>query len=91
MLSELYSHAQPDTGQPPRDAPSTLACHAYLTAVHKIFERGLLASSRTSMKVDTLDCQILQNIDEGFAYFKTWHHTLSETRRCTLHLIFFSH
>ena len=79
VLSELYSHAQPDTGRAPTDATSALACHAYLTAVHKIFERGLLASSKTKMKVDALDCSILQNIDEGFAYFKTWHQTLTDT------------
>lgn len=80
MLSELESHANPDVGQQPQDALSVMASHAYLTAVNKLFEKGFLNNKREAAgKIHDLQAPILQNIEEGFQFFKRWWTRLEET------------
>ena len=50
VLAEWESRSNPDTGRPPRAAAATHACHAFLTAVHMVFDHGLLTNSKKPYK-----------------------------------------
>ena len=58
----------PDVGEPPVDAAEVMATHTYLRACHKLFEQGFLSHE----KIESMDSHVLQNIQEGFSYFKSW-------------------
>ena len=50
-----------------------MATHGYLTAVHKMFERGLLYSKRDgTSQIRDMNSEVLENIKEGYSYFVEW-------------------
>ena len=78
-LSELYSHANPDNGRRPADAS-----HNYLSAVKLMFEDGFLSSTR----VADMASPVLENIQEGYRFFKNWWIELDEESMFQSKLLF---
>ena len=76
-IKEMASYRDEVTGK----------CHLetanYLEACYKLFETGNLSHE----VIDSLGSPVLQNMKQGFKYFKDWHQQLSEsdtgTNQCT--------
>ncbi len=66
MISALQEHAR-KTPQP-ADAPMVEMTSEYLEACHLIFEKGILSHMTISTKYQ----RVLENIKEGFSFFKEW-------------------
>ena len=82
VLAELYSHANPDQGNQPRDTPTVMATYNYLSALQKLFEDGFLCSKRDgSSRIEDLQAPILRNIQEGYPFFKSWWIQLDEASK----------
>ena len=66
MISALQEHAR----KPPMpvDAPTVEMTCNYLEACHLIFEKGTLSHMTISPKYQ----RVLENIKEGFCFFKDW-------------------
>ena len=47
----------------------------YLDACNKLFENGILSHQI----IDSLGSPVLQNMKQGFGYFKDWHQQLSDS------------
>ena len=66
MISALQEHARKIPL--PADASMVEMTSNFLEACHLIFEKGILSHMRISPK-----CQrVLENIKEGFSFFKDW-------------------
>ncbi len=65
MLTELYEHVHQSSSN---DCDSTNLARDYLIACSKVFERGILSNN----KITVDDKKIMENIQEGYAYFETW-------------------
>jgi len=59
---------------PPADADQVKCTSKYLEACSKIFEKGFLSHDRVLDK----NSNILKNIRDGYAFFRSWHCSLSE-------------
>ena len=64
MLEELASHCETAGALGAADKQILL----YLTALNKVFERGILSSSRVS----TMEAKELENMTNGFKYSEDW-------------------
>ena len=59
-----YVHENPT----PEDYTSAQLTLEFLEACNKIFEQGLLSHT----KVNSTDCQVIRNIQEGYGFFTKW-------------------
>ena len=66
MISALQEHARKIPL--PTDASMVEMTSNFLEACHLIFEKGLLSHMRISPKYQ----RVLENIKEGFSFFKDW-------------------
>ena len=72
VLSELYSYANPDQAPQPADATSVMGTYRYLKAVEALFENGTLNNNRFTRKIENLQSPVLQNLHQGFQFFRSW-------------------
>ena len=52
----------------PGDAASVSETLKYLEACSLLFEKGFLSHN----KVDSINCEVLQNIEKGYRHFSDW-------------------
>lgn len=80
MLAALRSLAE----QKPSSQSLLEKTAQYLEACHMIFERGILSHKL----VKCPDCQVLNNIKEGFQFFQEWcfeHENKGEFSSCNIY------
>ena len=53
---------------PPDDAAGVSETLKYLEACSLLFEKGFLSHN----KAESLNCEVLQNIENGYKYFSDW-------------------
>ena len=67
MLGELHWYIHQDNTTPEESA-KTSETLKYLEACHHLFECGFLSHER----VQSLNCDVIKNINKGYHYFSGW-------------------